>query len=215
MESDCEVTYYGHSLFVIKSFNGIKIGIDPYNKFIMSNLPDISADILLITHSHSDHSNVSLFKGNPTVIRKPGLYCINNINIKGIQVYHDNLKGFLRGKNIIFKFEVDSIIFAHLGDIGHIPSDIVINNLLDVDVLMIPVGGKFTINYKKAHELISNFNPKIVIPMHYRLEDSKFKFLDKVDNFLKLYPDYKIMGNTIKINKENLPKETEIWVLKL
>ncbi|MCL4385509.1 MAG: MBL fold metallo-hydrolase [Actinobacteria bacterium] len=214
MNGDIEVSYYGQSLFVIKSSSNIKIGIDPYNKFVKPDLPDITVDIALITHNHPDHSNISLFKGNPTVIKKPGLYYINNINIEGIQVFHDNLKGFLRGKNIVFKFEVDSIIFAHLGDIGHIPSDIVINKLLDVDILMIPVGGKFTIDYKKASEIISNFNPRIVIPMHYRTKDSKFKFPDTIDNFLSLYPDYKNMENTVRINKENLPEKTEIWVLK-
>jgi L-ascorbate metabolism protein UlaG (beta-lactamase superfamily) len=214
MNNKVEITYYGQSLFVVESASGIQIGIDPYNKFTKPNLPDVTADIVLITHSHPDHSNVSLFKGSPEVLKSPGITNLKGINIEGIQVYHDNLKGFLRGKNIIFKFEVDDIVFAHLGDIGHIPSDDVINKLLDVDVLMIPVGGAFTIDYKKAYEIINNFNPKVVIPMHYREQNSKIKFLDTIDNFLSLVNDYKMLEYSVSISKDKLPENTEVWVLK-
>jgi L-ascorbate metabolism protein UlaG (beta-lactamase superfamily) len=214
MNNKVEITYYGQSLFVVESASGIQIGIDPYNKFTKPNLPDVTADIVLITHSHPDHSNVSLFKGSPEVLKSPGITNLKGINIEGIQVYHDNLKGFLRGKNIIFKFEVDDIVFAHLGDIGHIPSDDVINKLLDVDVLMIPVGGAFTIDYKKAYEIINNFNPKVVIPMHYREQNSKIKFLDTIDNFLSLVNDYKMLEHSVSISKDKLPENTEVWVLK-
>jgi L-ascorbate metabolism protein UlaG (beta-lactamase superfamily) len=214
MNNELEISYYGQSLFVIESASGTKIGIDPYNKFTRSSLPDLIADIVLITHKHPDHANVSLFKGNPEVLRSPGIANLKGINIEGIQVYHDNLKGFLRGKNIIFKFEVDGVVFAHLGDIGHTPSDAVINKLLDVDVLMIPIGGVFTIGYKKAYEIINNFNPKIVIPMHYKEQNPKIKLLDTIDNFLSLIKNYRMLDSTVKISKDKLPENTEVWILK-
>jgi L-ascorbate metabolism protein UlaG (beta-lactamase superfamily) len=211
---ETKITYYGQSLFVIESQSGIKIGIDPYNKFIRPNLPNLVADIVLITHNHPDHANISLFQDSPTVIRVPGIVSVKGIDIEGISTYHDNLRGFLRGKNIIFKFEVDGIVFAHLGGLGHIPADEVINKLLNVDVLMIPVGGTFTIDYKKAYEIIGNFNPKVVIPMHYREKDSKIKILDNLDNFLNLVKDYKRIDHFVSIKKDNLPENTEVWVLK-
>ncbi|MHB1376292.1 MAG: MBL fold metallo-hydrolase [Candidatus Humimicrobiaceae bacterium] len=101
MNNELEITYYGQSFFVIESANSIKIGIDPYNKLMRSSLPDLTADIVLVTHKHPGHANISLFKGNPEVLRSPGIANLKGINIEGIKVYHDNLKGFLRGKNII------------------------------------------------------------------------------------------------------------------
>jgi L-ascorbate metabolism protein UlaG (beta-lactamase superfamily) len=221
MDNETKITYYGQSLFVIESQSSIKIGIDPYGKFTRPVLPSLTADIVLITHNHPDHANISLFKDSPTVIKVPGITNVKGIDIEGIPTYHDNLRGFLRGKNIIFKFEVDGIVFAHLGDIGLIPAEEVINKLLNVDVLMIPIGGTFTIDYKKAYEIINEFDPKVVIPMHYREKDSKIKILDNLDNFLNLVKDYKMMGHTYKmmdhsvsIKKDDLPVNTEIWVLK-
>ena len=214
MDSETKITYYGQSLFVIESQSGIKIGIDPYNKFTRANLPSLTSDIVLITHNHPDHANISLFKDSPTVIKVPGIASVKGIDIEGISTYHDNLRGFLRGKNIIFKFEVDGIVFAHLGDLGHIPAYEVINKLLNVDILMIPIGGTFTIDYKRAYEIINEFAPKVVIPMHYRQKDSKIKILDSLDNFLGLVKDYKMMDHSVSIKKDNLPKSTEIWVLK-
>jgi len=214
LDNETKITYYGQSLFVIESQSSIKIGIDPYNKFTRPNLPSLVADIVLITHNHPDHANISLFKDGPTVIKGPGITNVKGIDIEGISTYHDNLRGFLRGKNLIFKFEVDGIVFAHLGDLGQKPADEVINKLLNVNVLMIPVGGTFTINYKKAYEIINDFNPKVVIPMHYREKDSKVKILDNLDNFLNLVKDYKMMDHTVSIKKDNLPVNTEVWVLK-
>jgi L-ascorbate metabolism protein UlaG (beta-lactamase superfamily) len=214
MENETKITYYGQSLFVIESQDGTKIGIDPYSRFTKTDLPNLTADIVLITHNHPDHSNISLFKGDPAVIKSPGITKINGIEIEGILSYHDNLKGFLRGKNIVFKFEIDGIVFAHLGDIGQMPSYELINKLLNVNVLMIPVGGKFTIDYKKAYEIINEFDSKIIIPMHYSEEDSRIKILDNLDNFLDLVKDYKIMDHVINIKKDYLPKSTEVWVMQ-
>ncbi len=214
MENETKITYYGQSLFVLESATGIKIGIDPYNKFTRPDLPDVLAEIVLVTHKHPDHSNVSLFKDDPSVIKSPGTANARGITIEGFLTNHDNFRGLLRGKNIIFKFEVDGIVFAHMGDIGQVPPDEIINKLLNTDVLMIPIGGIFTIDYKKAYEIITSFNPKIVIPMHYREKDSKLKILDTLDNFLDLAKDHKTMGHSVSIKKDDLPKKTEIWVMK-
>ena len=213
MTKETKITYCGHSLFVIESINGTKIGFDPYNEQVKSNLPHIEADIILVSHSHFDHSNFSLFKGRPTVTDQPGKTTIAGINIEGISVYHDESKGSVRGKNIIFKVEVDGIKFAHLGDLGHIPGDEIISQLLGTNILMIPVGGIFTIDFKKAFEVIKKIKPSVAIPMHFKERHTKIN-INTIDNFLDLSKDYKVMEHTISINKDSLPKNIEIWVLK-
>lgn len=213
MTKETKITYYGHSLFIIESINGIKIGFDPYNEQVKSNLPSVEADIVLVSHSHFDHSNVSLFSGSPTIIDSPGKTTIANIDIEGIPVYHDEVKGTLRGKNIIFKIEADGIKFTHLGDLGHILGDEIINQLSGTNILMIPVGGIFTIDFSKAFEVIKKVKPSVAIPMHFKKRDTKIN-VDTIDNFLSLVKDYKKMDHTISINKDNLPKDTEIWVFK-
>ena len=214
MTEKTKITYYGQSLFLIESSKGVKIGIDPYNKFVRAKLPDIEADMALVTHSHQDHSNISLFKGNPEVIKTTGINTIEGISIEGLPSYHDSRKGLIRGKNIIFRFEVDGIVFCHLGDLGDIPDADLISKLKDVNILFIPIGGFFTIDYKTAFEVIKKISPSIAIPMHYRDKSSRIKILDKIDNFLKLVNDYKLMESTINISKYDLPKNTEVWVLK-
>ena len=140
------ITFYGHALFVITTGNGKKIGTDPYNEQIRDPLPDIRVDIATSSHDHYDHSNISLFKGEPKVINTLGETLIGNIRFLGLLSFHDEAEGSLRGKNIIYIIETDAIKIAHLGDLGHIPDDKQLKGLKDIDILMIPVGGVYTIN---------------------------------------------------------------------
>ena len=115
MNNETKITYYGQSLFVIESQSSIKIGIDPYNKFTRPNLPSLAADIVLITHNHPDHANISLFKDSPTVIKVPGITNVKGIDIEGIPTYHDNLRVFFsivhRNYNFWIKFINNLICF--------------------------------------------------------------------------------------------------------
>ena len=213
MVKKTKITYYGQSLFLIESSDNIKIGIDPYNKLFRAKLPSIKADIALITHRHPDHSNISLFNGNPEVIKTVGTKVVKGISIEGLPSYH-GLRKFFRFKNIIFKIKVDDIIFCHLGDLGLIPDDDILNKLKDIDILFIPIGGTFTINYKIAYELIKIITPSIAIPMHYTEKSSRIKLLDKIDNFLTMFKDYKVIDSTISLRKDDLPKNSELWILE-
>ncbi len=151
-----------------------------------------------------------MFKGNPEVIKTIGNYSVKGISIEGLPSRHR----FLRGKNIIFKVKIDNIVFCHLGDLGYIHDDGLLNKLKDTDILFIPIGGTFTIDYKKAHEIIGIIDPSVTIPMHYREKISRINFLDTIDNFLSLAKDYKLMDRTIILSKNDLPKKSEVWVLK-
>jgi len=206
------ITFYGHALFVITTGSGKKIGTDPYNEQIRDPLPDISADIVTSSHDHYDHANISLFKGDPEVINTPGKTVIENIRFFGIPSFHDESGGSLRGKNIIYTIETDGIKIAHLGDLGHIPDDKQSKDLQGIDILLIPVGGVYTINAAQALDIINDLKPKVAIPMHYKSVDTKLN-VDEVSSFTRRVGSFKEVSHTINITKKDLPKNTEIWVM--
>ncbi|MCE5330082.1 MBL fold metallo-hydrolase [bacterium] len=215
MTSKTRITFYGHSLFVIQSKDGIRIGMDPYNERVKYKLPDVSVDVVTISHAHYDHSNSNLFKGNPEIIDKTGIYDFKGIPINGFPSFHDNKHGKSRGNNIIFKFEVDGIKFAHLGDYGSVADEKTLSEIKNLDIIFIPVGGVFTINYREAINLINELNPKIAVPMHFKEKDTHVG-VDDINPFKNSLDDLskvKEMGNSFEISKEELPFSTEIWIM--
>lgn len=211
--SQVNITYHGHSMFKITSDTGQTIVTDPYDEKIKPVLPDVSADIVTVSHDHFDHSNTGLVKGNPEIIKTKDKRIFDGIEIEGIDSYHDPQKGSLRGKNIIFMIEIDSLMITHLGDLGHIPDDSSLKILTKTDVLMIPVGGIYTINAREAYNLTGMIEPGVVIPMHYKEPDSKLD-VDTVDSFLSLYDNHFKKGQTVSVSKDALPDKTEVWVLE-
>lgn len=210
---EAKITFYGHELFVIESSEGTKIGIDPYNEQLKAALPDVRADIVISTHDHFDHNNISLFKGKPRLVDAPISISIDDIEFEGIPSYHDEKNGALRGGNIIFKFEVDDMKFAHLGDLGHLLDRDQAGQLKEIDIMMIPVGGTFTIDSSTALEIIKKVKPKVAIPMHYKEEDTKLE-VDTIEALTSKVKDFKEMGHIVKVSRETLPQKTEIWILK-
>ena len=208
-----KMTYHGHSMFKIMSSTGKSIVTDPYNEKIKSVLPDVSADIVTVSHDHFDHSNIGLVKGNPEVVKTKNKKTFEGIEIVGIDSYHDPQKGKLRGKNIIFMINVDDMVITHLGDLGHIPDDASLKVLAITDILMIPVGGIYTINAREAYNLAGMMEPKVVIPMHYKEPDSKLD-VDTVESFISLYDNYLNKGQAISVSKDTLPDALEVWVLE-
>jgi L-ascorbate metabolism protein UlaG (beta-lactamase superfamily) len=210
--NDLNITYYGHALFVIETTSGVKIGTDPYNEQIKDILPDVSADIVTSSHDHFDHANITLFKGSPIVVDKPGETTVKEIKFDGIPSFHDEKKGSLRGSNILYKIMADNMIITHLGDLGHMPDLEQIEKLKDTDILLIPVGGVYTINSAQAVELINQIKPKIAVPMHYKEKDSKLN-VDEVSSFTRRLDDFKEVGHSFSTNKSKLPEPTEIRVM--
>lgn len=161
------------------------IVLDPYDEDTGLKLPNLSADIVMVSHSHHDHNNIEGIKGDPFIINGPGEYEIKEVFVQGINSFHDDQEGKEKGKNTIYVFEAEDIRFCHLGDIGQKQlTDEQLEKIDKVDILMIPVGGGYTIDAIGAQKMISQIEPKIVIPMHYSLPKSKDK-LDDVAKFLK------------------------------
>lgn len=203
------ITWLGHSCFKIEEkINGENVSIitDPFSKEIGLKMPNIEADIVSISHNHDDHNNISALRENPFIINCAGEFDVKGVIIEGIESFHDNKNGDERGNNIIFRFDIEGISLAHLGDLGDVLDNKQLEKLGGVDILFLPVGGKYTLDAKKAVEVISQIEPRIVIPMHYKTPDLKID-IEGVDKFIKelgIEPNYE---EKFKINKKDLPSE--------
>jgi L-ascorbate metabolism protein UlaG (beta-lactamase superfamily) len=211
-----KIKYLAHSAFVITSDTGVKIITDPYETSPGLTYGEIteSADIVTVSHEHFDHCNVAAVRGNPEVIRKAGKSTAKGIDLKGIASYHDEAKGSLRGNNIIFCFEVDGIKVCHLGDLGHLLDYEQLKEIGGVDILLIPVGGYFTIDAEAATRVCDQLKPKVVIPMHYRTEKS-FPDIAGVDEFIKGKDNViRQDSSEVEFKAGELPAASQIIVLK-
>jgi L-ascorbate metabolism protein UlaG (beta-lactamase superfamily) len=214
-----EIIWHGHSFFEIKSRenkNQVKIAIDPFSEEIGLKVPKVEADILLISHDHYDHNNKDAISGNYFLVDSPGEYEVKGVFVKAIKSFHDKVEGKERGENLIFLIETEDLRVCHMGDFGQKElTEKQLEEIGEVDILMIPVGGVYTISFKEAIKILEQLEPKITIPMHYSLPKLKIK-LDSVDKFLKslgiksLTPEKKL-----SIKKEDLsPEEAKIVLLE-
>lgn len=177
-----DITYLGHSSFKIRGKTATLI-TDPFDpKFVGLKYPTQEADIVTISHDHADHNQAGLVKKVKKVVQGPGEYEIMGISIIGVDSFHDDRKGELRGKNTIYVYEIDGLRIAHLGDLGEKLSDEQISQLGNIDILMLPVGGEYTIGPKEAIEVMGEIDSYYVIPMHYQVTGLNPR------GFAKLFP---------------------------
>jgi L-ascorbate metabolism protein UlaG (beta-lactamase superfamily) len=203
------ISYLGQSCFKLQDKlgpEGVTLVTDPFGKELGLKVPNFEADIVTVSHQHHDHNNASALRGSPFVIDTPGEYDIKGVMAQGIETFHDSKGGAERGKNIVYRIEMDDLTIAHLGDLGHVLTDEQLDQLDGVDILMIPVGGKYTIDAKTAVEVIGQLEPRIVIPMHYKLPGSKAD-LDSVEKFIKELGVEPKREEKLKIAKKDLPAE--------
>ena len=208
-----QITRLGHSCFKIQN-NETTLIIDPFDDSIGLKMPRLSADIVLASHNHYDHNNLAAIRGTAFQISSPGEYEIKDFFIYGIPSFHDDNEGKIRGENIIFLIEIEGVRVAHLGDLGQRTlTEEQLKKLEGVDILMIPVGGVYTIDARVASEIIAELEPRIVIPMHYGEPGLKIK-LDDLDKFKKEMGNKIEVLDKLKIKKKDLPEtETKIIVL--
>ncbi len=207
------ITWYGHSCFRLES-KDLSVLIDPFSSEIGLRPPKIKDDIVLVSHQHSDHNNIEGRPGGSFLAEGPGEYEVKGIFIKGISSFHDKNQGQDRGLNTIYSVNMEDMAIVHLGDFGQDKlSEEQIEKIGEIDILMIPIGGIYTINYKEAVETIHEIEPKIAIPMHYKIPGLKLD-IDGPDKFLKemgLTPEK--ADKFFKIQKKNLPAEEMKLVL--
>ena len=215
-----DIYWGGQALIKLKGKNATVL-IDPYgSEFTGLKLPkDLASDVVLVTHDHNDHNNSKAVESTPAgnkpmVFDKAGEYEVAGVVITGISSFHDEKVGAERGLNIIFHLMFDGLNLVHLGDLGQLKlNEEQIAQIGDVDILFVPVGGVYTIDGKVASEIVSQLEPRIIIPIHYKIEGLKFE-LASVDGFLKeMGAEGVVPVPKLSITKEKLPEEPMVVVL--
>ena len=206
------INWFGQACFKIQGDKTVLV-TDPFAAAYGLKVPRLAADIVTVSHDHADHNNIAAVRAvtgdQPFIINQPGEYEIKNTFVYGISAFHDDEEGIERGPNIIYRIEMDGITLVHLGDLGHALTNGQIEKLEGTDILLIPIGGVYTIDTAQATKLISQLEPRIVIPMHYQIPGLKIgKKIEGVEKFCKE------MGvkaseslDKLKISKKDLPPE--------
>jgi len=211
-----KIKWYGHACFGVENDQGSRTIIDPYEPgsfdgAVAYGPVEDPADVVLVSHDHPDHNYAKGIQGDPEVLTAAGEAA--GCDFKTIETYHDESQGADRGTSLIFWWSVDGISVCHMGDIGHLPGNQQLADLPEIDVLMIPVGGHFTIDAAAAGKIVEMVAPKLVIPMHYKTDKCGFP-ISPVDPFLEGKENITRPGSSeLSITKDALPAERQIVVL--
>lgn len=217
-----DISYLGHAAFKLKGKEAVVV-TDPFEKKAVGfAMPQVSADLITVSHGHEDHNAIKQVTGTsrraePYVITAPGEYEVNGVGVFGWGSFHDDVLGAERGKNTIFSIMIDGVRIVHLGDLGTSLKDDLVEDLGTIDVLLVPVGGVWTIGAKEAQVVIEQLSPSLVIPMHYRTDEhtGEYTQLAGVEEFLKLMGVAELQPvDKLKITSESLPEESQIVWLK-
>ena len=207
-----DINWLGHSCFKIKGKQAVVV-TDPYPPDLGYSLGKLTADMVTVSHQHPSHSYVQGVVGEPKLVTRPGEYEIRGILIIGINTFHDAESGGKRGKNTVYLLEVDGITICHLGDLGHVLTAEQVEEIDDVDVLLLPVGGVSTINASIAAQVIRQIEPKVVVPMHYKTPALN-RELGSVDKFLREMGIERIDSQPkLSLTPSSLPTSTQVFLL--
>lgn len=208
--------YYGHSLFTIKLDCGITVLTDPYGRFCRYPRRELDADIVTISHHHYDHDALEIVRGKPLVLDEADYYLpADDVIMTGISTFHDNHEGLRRGKNIIFAMEMEGLRIVHLGDLGHLPNEAQQSAIGAADVLMIPVGGTFTLDAQRAQKCVEILKPRVTIPMHYQTRYSEDLGVAPVTDFLQLMGMCPEPVMELTVSKDTIGKLPKLVVMDI
>lgn len=203
-----DITYLGHSSFRLKGKSAVAV-TDPYtNESTGLKFPKhVEADVVTVSHEHADHNEVAAVEGSPYIIHGPGEYEVKGVGVVGFPTFHDADKGATRGKNTIYRFEIDGISIVHLGDLGHLLSSAEVDALDGVNVLLIPVSGGTTIDSSQAVAVIRDIEPQYVVPMHYSPEQL-LQFMKDIGK------EGVVPQSKLSLSKDKLPAEMQVVILE-
>ena len=209
-------THIGHAEFLIETENGFRIVTDPYDAGCGYPIRQVRADTALISHHHHDHDAVGNLDGEPLIIDRAGSYTpAQGVQVTAVSGFHDDVRGAKRGETLLFLIEADGLRIVHLGDLGDFPDPEQVEKLKNPDVLMIPVGGFFTIDAKQAQTVAEMLNAGIILPMHYKTEYNQDWPITGPEEFLELFDRSEICrgGEVLRVTKEDLRCQPKIVLL--
>lgn len=206
-----KISWLGHACFLIETTK--KILTDPFDKQLGYPEPKVTADLVTISHQHFDHNAARVVSGKPQVVQSAGEHSFNDVKITGVPSFHDKAGGTQRGENIIFNIAAEGVRVCHLGDLGHTLEKNTVEQIGRVDVLLVPVGGYYTINAAEAKEVVEQLNPHYVVPMHYKTRYINLP-IAPVDEFLKYYSTY-VKETKLEILTGKMPVKTQVVLLEL
>jgi len=209
-----ELTYFGHACFKITAWEGTFLLIDPYTpggQVRHRPIPDM-VEAVAVSHAHPGHSGVRDPQGPPQGFQDSGY--VGTFEITAIPTFHDTKKGRRWGPNIAWRIKVDSVSLLHLGDMGHMPTDEQLVDMVPADILLCPVGGVHSLDHEQATSIIKIINPLVVIPMHY-WTPLIGRRLGRLENFLAGRPGIvPFEGSSVSISPDSLPGNQPTWVLR-
>lgn len=207
-----KINYIGHSCFLLTSGGGTSLVTDPYGDVGLS-FPCLSADVVTVSHGHYDHCNVAAVGGRPKILSETGRFTFGDIRIEAFESFHDDVGGAKRGKNLIFSYTADGVRVCHMGDLGQKYSDRILKQIGKVDVLLIPVGGNYTIGGEEAAWYVKKLSPAVVIPMHYHVAGLTVDIADETE-FLKAMGGSFTTARVLAFTAETLPRKQQIFVME-
>jgi L-ascorbate metabolism protein UlaG (beta-lactamase superfamily) len=213
-----DITSLGHASFRIRG-KAATVITDPYDSSAVGlKFPKhVEANVVTVSHGHADHNSVEQIEGSPYVIEGPGEYEVKGVGVVGISTFHDDAKGQERGRNTMYRLEIDGVAIVHLGDLGHTLSSAEVDQLGSVDILMVPVGGVYSLDPAGAVAVVNEIDPSIVIPMHYgrpELDQKQFGGLSPLSAFLKEIGKEAAPQAKLSTTKDKLPAEMQVVVLE-
>jgi L-ascorbate metabolism protein UlaG (beta-lactamase superfamily) len=213
-----KLKWLGHSAFLLTAADGTSIVTDPYvpgsyNGDVRYGPIHEEADAVTVSHHHQDHDGVSRLPGRPKVVEGKGKFKAGSVSITGFETFHDSSRGSQRGRNTLFLFEADGLRVCHCGDLGHVLDQQQAAAIGKVDVVLVPVGGTFTLDASAAHEVAAQLAARVIIPMHYKTEKLGFDIAG-VEGFVRGRDRVKRIGRAeVEVGADTLPPTPEIWVL--
>lgn len=205
----------GHAEFLLELENGMRIVTDPYDATCGYPVEVISADALLVSHGHHDHNAVENVKGVQHTVDAPGRYDLGDgVTVTAVEADHDDAGGAKRGKNLLFCVEAEGLRVMHLGDLGHVPTQAQLDALGCCDVVMIPVGGFFTIDAPTAKQVAQMLRARVVLPMHYKTRANQDWPIDGVERFTALYEETVEFLDVLRVARGDLSCQPRVAVLK-
>ncbi|MBR2822349.1 MAG: MBL fold metallo-hydrolase [Clostridia bacterium] len=210
------IRHIGHAEFLITLESGFRIVTDPFDASVGYPVPSLEADGVLVSHHHHDHDAVDLVGGHPQVIDYAGIHTFApDVKVTGILADHDHEGGAKRGKTLLFLLEAEGLRVAHLGDLGCLLDADQLEALGQVDILLLPVGGFYTIDAETAFRVAEQVDPRVIIPMHYRTAYNADWPITPVEDFTRLFDPASVRSGSdlLRVTRGDLVCQPRVAVL--